>query len=287
LLPSADDMRIDSHHHIWDLAVRDQDWITGEELQPIRRNFLMADLREAISGSGIDKTVLVQTVTDYAETPELLAVAESDELVVGVVGWLKIDAPDAIEQLHKYLDLPGANYLKGIRDIAQDHIDPNYLAREQSIRNVQKLGALGITYDLLTKTPELPAAIEMVKACPDVQFVMDHISKPYIAKQEMQPWKKLISELASFPNVVCKISGLVTEANWSNWEIKDFRPYTDHLLEIFTPNRLMFGSDWPVATLAASYSEVVELAESLTDGLSISEGESFWSLTAIHAYNLG
>ena len=151
MLPSADDMRIDSHHHIWDLAVRDQDWITGEELQPIRRNFLMADLREAISGSGIDKTVLVQTVTDYAETPELLAVAESDELVVGVVGWLKIDAPDAIEQLHKYLDLPGANYLKGIRDIAQDHIDPNYLAREQSIRNVQKLGALGITYDLLTK----------------------------------------------------------------------------------------------------------------------------------------
>ena len=280
-------MRIDSHHHIWDLAVRDQDWITGEELQPIRRNFLMADLREAISGSGIDKTVLVQTVTDYAETPELLAVAESDELVVGVVGWLKIDAPDAIEQLHKYLDLPGANYLKGIRDIAQDHIDPNYLAREQSIRNVQKLGALGITYDLLTKTPELPAAIEMVKACPDVQFVMDHISKPYIAKQEMQPWKKLISELASFPNVVCKISGLVTEANWNNWQVKDFLPYTDHLLEIFTPARLMFGSDWPVATLAASYSEVVELAESLTDGLSISEGESFWNQTAIHAYNLG
>ncbi|MGI9131575.1 MAG: amidohydrolase family protein [Candidatus Nanopelagicaceae bacterium] len=280
-------MRIDSHHHIWDLAVRDQDWITGEELQPIRRNFLMADLREAISGSGIDKTVLVQTVTDYAETPELLAVAESDELVVGVVGWLKIDAPDAIEQLHKYLDLPGANYLKGIRDIAQDHIDPNYLAREQSIRNVQKLGALGITYDLLTKTPELPAAIEMVKACPDVQFVMDHISKPYISKQEMQPWKKLISELASFPNVVCKISGLVTEANWNNWQVKDFRPYVDHLLEIFTPARLMFGSDWPVATLAASYSEVVELAESLTAGLSISEGESFWSQTAIHAYNLG
>ena len=280
-------MRIDSHHHIWDLAVRDQDWITGEELQPIRRNFLMSDLREAISDSGITKTVLVQTVTDYAETPDLLAIAESDELVAGVVGWLKIDAPDAIEHLHKYLDLPGANYLKGIRDIAQDHVDPNYLARKESIRNVQKLGALGITYDLLTKTPELPAAIEMVKACPDVQFVMDHISKPYISKQEMQPWKKLISELASFPNVVCKISGLVTEANWNNWQVKDFRPYVDHLLEIFTPARLMFGSDWPVATLAASYSEVVELAESLTAGLSISEGESFWSQTAIHAYNLG
>ena len=280
-------MRIDSHHHIWDLAVRDQDWITGEDLQPIRRNFSMSDLREAISGSGITKTVLVQTVTDYAETPDLLAIAESDELVAGVVGWLKIDAPDAIEHLHKYLDLPGANYLKGIRDIAQDHVDPNYLAREESIRNVQKLGPLGITYDLLTKSPELPGAIEMVKACPDVQFVMDHISKPYISKEEMQPWKKLITELASFPNVLCKISGLVTEANWNTWQVKDFIPYTDHLIEIFTPARLMFGSDWPVATLAASYAEVVELAESLTIGLSPSESESFWSKTAIHAYNLG
>ena len=279
-------MRIDSHHHIWDLSIRDQGWITGDALEPIRRNFSMSDLREAIYRTGGEQTVLVQTITDYAETPELLAIAESDELVVGVVGWLQIDAPDAIEHLHKYLDLPGANYLKGIRDIAQDHVDPNYLAREESIKNVRKLGALGITYDLLTKTPELPAAIELVKACPEVQFVMDHISKPYISKSEMQPWKNLITELASLPNVVCKISGLVTEANWKNWEVRDFLPYTDHLIEIFTPNRLMFGSDWPVATLAATYSEVVELAESLTIGLSPSENESFWSQTAIHAYKL-
>jgi L-fuconolactonase len=279
-------MRIDSHHHIWDLSIRDQGWITGDALEPIRRNFSMSDLREAIYRTGVEQTVLVQTITDYAETPELLAIAESDELVVGVVGWLQIDAPDAIEHLHKYLDLPGANYLKGIRDIAQDHADPNYLAREESIKNVRKLGALGITYDLLTKTPELPAAIELVKACPEVQFVMDHISKPYISKSEMQPWKNLITELASLPNVVCKISGLVTEANWKNWEVRDFLPYTDHLIEIFTPNRLMFGSDWPVATLAATYSEVVELAESLTIGLSPSENESFWSRTAIRAYKL-
>ena len=153
-------MRIDSHHHIWDLSVRDQGWITGETLQPIRRNFSMADLREAIFGSAIDKTVLVQTITDYDETPELLAIADNDELVAGVVGWLQIDAPDAIEHLHQYLDLPGANYLKGIRDIAQDHLDPNYLARDASIRNVRKLGELGITFDLLTKVPEFPAAIK-------------------------------------------------------------------------------------------------------------------------------
>lgn len=279
-------MRIDSHHHIWDLSVRDQDWITGDDMQPIRRNFLMGDLREAIAGYGIDKTVLVQTVTDYAETPELLALAESDSLIAGVVGWLKIDAPDAIEHLRKYLDLPGAKYLKSIRDIAQDHPDSNYLGKAETIANVRKLGEFGIAYDLLSKTPELAGAVALVTACPDVQFIMDHISKPYIAKGTMEPWKSLMTELASFPNVVCKISGLVTEANWHDWKVQDFKPYTDHLLEIFKPQRLMFGSDWPVATLGGTYGQVINLAEQLTLGLSPSEGEYFWSKTAIHAYNL-
>ncbi len=279
-------MRIDSHHHIWDLSVRDQDWITGEAMQPIRRNFSMADLREAIAGHGIDKTVLVQTVTDYAETPELLKIAENDSLIAGVVGWLKIDAPDAIEHLRGYLDLPGAKYLKSIRDVAQDHPDSNYLGKAETIANVRKLGEFGIAYDLLSKTPELAGAVSLVKACPDVQFIMDHISKPDIARGTMQPWKTLMTELASFPNVVCKISGLVTEADWHVWKIQDFKPYTDHLLEVFTPQRLMFGSDWPVATLGGTYSQVIKLAEQLTSELTPDEGDYFWSKTAIHAYSL-
>ena len=279
-------MRIDSHHHIWDLSVRDQEWITGDAMQPIHRNFSIADLEDASTSSRIDKSILVQTVTDYAETPELLAIAQSEQLVGAVVGWLKIDAPDAIEHLHQYLDLPGADYLKGIRDIAQDHPDPNYLAKPETISNVRKLGELGITYDLLTKVPELPAAIKLVKACPDVQFVMDHISKPRIAKQEIEPWKSLMSELATFPNVLCKVSGLVTEAKWNEWEVEDFKPYVDHVIEIFTPQRLMFGSDWPVANLGGTYSEIVELAEALTSGFSPSEGEFFWHKTATTAYGL-
>jgi len=279
-------MRIDSHHHIWNLSVRDQEWITGDAMQPIRRNFVISDLHDASAASGIEKTILVQTVTDYAETPELLLIAQSEQLVGAVVGWLKIDAPDAIEHLHKYLDLPGANYLKGIRDIAQDHPDPNYLAKPETISNVQKLGKLGIAYDLLTKIPELPAAIELVRACPDVQFVMDHISKPRIAKQEFEPWRTLMSELATFPNVLCKVSGLVTEANWKEWKVKDFKPYVDHVIEIFTPQRLMFGSDWPVANLGGTYAQVVELAEALTSGFSPSESESFWHKTAAAAYRL-
>ena len=279
-------MRIDSHHHIWDLSIRDQEWITGEAMQPIRRNFVISDLKDAIKSSRIDRTILVQTVTDYAETPELLKIAQSEQLVGAVVGWLTIDAPDAIEHLHRYLDLPGAEYLKGIRDIAQDHPDPNYLAKPETISNVRKLGKLGITFDLLTKTPELRAAIELVRACPDVQFVMDHISKPYIAKKEIEPWKNLMSELATFPNVLCKVSGLVTEANWKDWEVKDFKPYVDHVIEIFTPQRLMFGSDWPVANLGGTYAEVVELAEALTSGFSPSESESFWHKTAASAYRI-
>jgi len=279
-------MRIDSHHHIWDLSVRDQGWITGDAMQPIRRNFSMTDLREAIAGHGIDKTVLVQTVTDYAETPELLALAESDSLIAGVVGWLKIDAPDAIEHLRGYLDLPGAKYLKSIRDVAQDHPDSNYLGKAETIANVRKLGDFGISYDLLSKTAELAGAVALVKACPDVQFIMDHISKPVISLGTMEPWKTLMTELASFSNVVCKVSGLVTEAKSYEWKTQDFKLYVDHLIEIFTPQRLMFGSDWPVATLGGSYAQVIDLAQELTQGFSPSEGEYFWSKTAISAYNL-
>jgi L-fuconolactonase len=279
-------MRIDSHHHIWDLSVRDQDWITGEAMQPIHQNFSMSDLREAIAGVEISKTVLVQTVADYAETPELLALAETDPLIAGVVGWLKIDATDAIDHLHRYFDLPGASYLKSIRDIAQDHPDSNYLGKPETIANVRKLAKFGIAYDLLTKTPELKGAIELVKSCPDVQFIMDHISKPYISKNIMEPWKTLMTELASYPNVVCKVSGLVTESNWHKWKPQDFQPYTNHLIEIFTPQRLMFGSDWPVATLSGSYAEVVSLAEFLMQDLAPSESENFWSKTATSAYNL-
>jgi len=279
-------MRIDSHHHIWDLSVRDQGWITGEVMQPIRRNFVISDLRDAIAGSRIDKTILVQTVTDYAETPELLAIAKDDQLVGAVVGWLQIDSPDAISHLHRYLELPGGEYLKGIRDIAQDHPDSNYLAKPETIENVRKLGELGITFDLLTKVPELPAAIKLVRACPDVQFVMDHISKPKIAKKEIEPWKTLITELATFPNVSCKVSGLVTEANWKEWQVKDFKPYVDHIIEIFTPQRLMFGSDWPVANLGGTYSEIIELAEALTSDLTPSEADFFWHRTATATYRL-
>jgi L-fuconolactonase len=280
-------MKIDSHHHLWDLSVRPQEWMVGEGMEPVKRNFDTDDLRSAIAGTGIERTILVHATTTFEETYELLALADIDPTIVGVVGWLQIDSPNAIAECEKYLQSSGANYLKGIRDVAQDLPDSQYLAKPQSISTVQQLGKLGLTYDILTKTPELSAAIDLVKACPDTQFVLDHISKPYIAKEEIEPWKSLITELASFENVSCKISGMITEAKWNSWNAQDFVPYVDHIIKSFTPQRLMFGSDWPVALLATSkYSEVVHLAEALTSQFSDSEKVLFWGENAQSAYKI-
>ena len=279
-------MRIDSHHHVWDLSVREQGWMVGEALNPIKRNFSINDLRQAITGCGIDKTVVVQTVTNYDETPELLELADTDDLVAGVVGFLKIDAEDAISHLDSYQSLRGFEYLVGIRDIAHDYEDVKYLSKPQVIKNVQELGKRGLVYDLLTKTPHMRAAIDLVKACPNTKFVLDHISKPYIAKADMQPWADQITELASFENVVVKVSGLFTEADWKNWKKEDFWPYLEHITKSFTPNRMMFGSDWPVCLLAATYKQSIDLVEEFTSKFSESEKNFFWAGTANKAYGL-
>ena len=261
--------------------------MVGDGMEPVARNFNTDDLRSAIAGTGIEKTILVHATTTHDETYELLEIAQSDSTVIAVVGWLQIDSPGAIAQCEKYLEANGGGYLKGIRDVAQDLPDSNYLAKSQAIATVQQLGKMGLTYDILTKTPELKAAIELVKACPDVQFVLDHISKPYIAQEELQPWKSLITELASFDNVSCKISGMVNEAKWNIWKADDFAPYVDHIIESFSPERLMFGSDWPVALLAAkSYSEVVHLAQTLTTQFTARENELFWRENALSAYKV-
>ncbi|MEY3127616.1 MAG: hypothetical protein RIS06_172 [Actinomycetota bacterium] len=279
-------MRIDSHHHVWDLSVREQGWMVGEALNPIKKNFSINDLRQAITGCGIDKTVVVQTVTNYDETPELLELADTDNLVAGVVGFLKIDAEDAISHLDSYQSLRGFKYLVGIRDIAHDYEDVKYLSKPQVIKNVQELGKRGLVYDLLTKTPHMRAAIDLVKACPNTKFVLDHISKPYIAKGDMQPWADQITELASFENVVVKVSGLFTEADWKNWKKEDFWPYLEHITKSFTPNRMMFGSDWPVCLLAATYKQSIDLVEEFTSKFSESEKNAFWAGTANKAYGL-
>jgi L-fuconolactonase len=279
-------MRIDSHHHVWDLSVREQGWMVGDALNPIKKNFSINDLRQAVTGCGIEKTVVVQTVTNYDETPELLELAETDDLVAGVVGFLKIDAVDAISYLDKYESMRGFNNLVGIRDIAHDYEDVKYLSKPQVIKNVQELGRRGLVYDLLTKTPHMQAAIDLVKACPNTKFVLDHISKPYIAKGEMQPWADQLVQLASFENVDVKVSGMFTEADWKNWKQTNFWPYLEHITNSFTPARMMFGSDWPVCLLAATYRQSIDLMEEFTTSFSEAEKNNFWAGTANRAYGL-
>ena len=279
-------MRIDSHHHIWDLNVRPQTWMKGDELKPISRTILMNELEPELERSKIDYTVIVQTVPTINETPEFLDLSLSNPKVCAVVGWLDLESDDIRPVLEKYLAHAGGKNLVSIRDIAQDKDDPNWLIRDDVVKNVHRIAEAGLTFDILTKPPQLAAAVKLVKQSPNNIFVLDHISKPYIAKGEMKPWADQISEIASYENVSVKVSGLFTEANWSNWSNESFKPYLDHILKSFTPDRMMFGSDWPVCLLAASYGQTIDLMEEFAKDFSKSEQESFWAGTAKRFYRL-
>ena len=273
-------MRIDSHHHIWDLNVRPQTWMKGDELKPISRTILMNEFEPELEKSKIDYTVIVQTVPTIDETPEFLDLSLSHPKVCAVVGWLDLESGDITPVLEKYLAHAGGKNLVSIRDMAQDKDDPNWLIRDDVVKNVHRIADAGLTFDILTKPPQLAAAVKLVKQSPNNIFVLDHVSKPYIAKGEMQPWADQISEIASYENVSVKVSGLFTEANWSDWSNKSFKPYLNHILKSFTPDRMMFGSDWPVCLLAASYSQTIDLMEESAKDFPKSEQEACWTSTA-------
>jgi L-fuconolactonase len=277
-------VRIDAHHHVWDLSVRDQDWMVGEQFAPIRRSFDLDDLRAAAASSAIDRTILVQTVAAPAETGEFLDLAATDDLVAGVVGWVDLASPQAMSDLDRQFDHPCAESLVGIRDLAQYRPDPGWFARAEVVEAIRGIGRRDLTFDLLVQPHQLTAATAAVSACPDQLFVLDHLGKPPIAEGALEPWASAVRRLASRPNVACKVSGMITEASWSGWRPADVRPYFSVVLEAFGPARLMFGSDWPVCTLAGSYERVVGLAEDLTGGLGEAEREEFWSGTAARYY---
>ncbi|MGW5868446.1 amidohydrolase family protein [Streptomyces sp. NPDC055239] len=279
--------RIDSHHHVWDLSVRDQEWITGEALAPIRRNFSLADLLPEVRAAGVVATVVVQTVTVADETPELLALAAADsDLVAGVVGWTDLTRPDVADALAELCQLPGRQYLVGIRHQVQGEADPQWLLRPDVRRGLAAVGAVGLAYDLVVLPHQLSACVKAAQEHPELTFVLDHLGKPPIASGALEPWATAVRSLAELPNTVCKLSGLVTEADPKTWTVDDLRPYADTVLDAFGPDRLMFGSDWPVCTLAAAYGEVVDLARELTDSLSDSERAALFAGTATRVYRL-
>jgi L-fuconolactonase len=277
--------RVDAHHHVWDLGVREQSWMVGSAMDPIRRNFLVDDLAPLAAAADVTQTVLVQTVGLAAETPEFLSVASSNELVAGVVGWVDLTADDVEDALAGLLNRPDGVWLKGIRHQVHDEPDVEWLNRADVRRGLAVVAEAGLVYDLLTKTPHLPAAVETVRALPELSFVVDHISKPAIG-EDLEPWATGLRDLAAEPNVTCKLSGMVTEASWTDWKVADLKPYADVVLEAFGPDRVMFGSDWPVCLLAATYGEVVDAAEQLTSGLSPAERDQVFGETARRTYHL-
>ncbi|GHH91637.1 amidohydrolase family protein [Streptomyces capillispiralis] len=279
-------MTVDAHHHVWDLAVRDQDWITGPRLAALRRDFTLADLAPEAAAAGVDRTVLVQTVTVPGETPELLALAEDHSLVAGVVGWADLTRPDLADELARLRDLPGGRYLKGVRHQVQGEADPRWLLRPDVRRGLAAVAAAGLVYDLVVLPHQLPACAAAAAALPGLTFVLDHAGKPPVASGALEPWASAVRALAALPNTVCKLSGLVTEADPVAWSVDGLRPYADVVLDAFGPGRLMFGSDWPVCTLAAGYGDVLAAARELTGQLSGPERRRLFETTATRVYRL-
>lgn len=250
-------MRIDAHQHFWKYdPVRDA-WITPE-MQAIRRNFLPADLAPECAANRLGGTVAVQADQSEKETLFLLELAEHNPLIAGVVGWVDLCAPGVEERLEFF-----SHYqkLRGFRHIAQAEPDDRFLVRPDFLRGVCLLREFSFVYDILIYPKQLPAASELVAAVPEQHFVVDHLAKPEIKVGRKKGWEAQIREIAKNPNVFCKISGMVTEADWRSWKKQDFAPYLDVVFEAFGVDRLMFGSDWPVCLVAATYSQVVDIVE--------------------------
>jgi L-fuconolactonase len=276
---------IDAHHHVWDLAVRDQDWLSGQEMSALRRSFSVDDLRPAAQAAGVIGTVLVQTVTVAAETPEMLALAAADPLVAGVVGWADLTSPAVADELARFMSGPGGSYLASIRHQVQSEPDPDWLRRPEVIRGLGAVAAMGLCYDLVVLPHQLAAASYAAAAVPDLTFVLDHAGKPDIAGGVLDQWAAAITDFARWPNTVCKLSGLVTEAA-PGAQLPMFAQVVNVILGAFGAERIMFGSDWPVCLLASDYAGVVDLARALVAGLSAPEREAVFASTAARVYGI-
>ncbi|MDG9718960.1 amidohydrolase [Streptomyces sp. DH24] len=279
-------MTVDAHHHVWDLSVRDQDWLTGPRLAPLRRDFTAEEFEVEARAAGVVRSVLVQTVTVPEETPELLALAARHELIAGVVGWTDLTSPGVADELARLRELPGGHHLKGVRHQVQGEADPRWLLRPDVRRGLAAVADAGLVYDLVVRPHQLPACAEAAAAHPGLTFVLDHLGKPPVADGAPEPWAGAVRRLARLPNTVCKLSGLVTEADPASWTVAGLRPCTEVVLEAFGPRRLMFGSDWPVCTLAAPYATVLTAARELTTDLSGPERTALFEETATRTYTL-
>ena len=253
---------VDAHQHFWDPARFDYFWMTSAETAPLRRSFGPADLSPLMDEAGVDATVLVQAVQHVDETRWFLETAAATPFIAGVVGWVDLLAGTVDETLAGLKARPNGRYLVGVRHMIQDEPDPQWLLRPEVGRGLRAVGTAGLAYDLLLKPPQIAPATRLCAALPDVRFVVDHLAKPPIASGEVAPWAAAMAPFAAMPHVACKLSGMVTEADRSGWTPADLAPFVAVTVELFGEDRLLFGSDWPVCTLAAGYSQVKGALES-------------------------
>jgi L-fuconolactonase len=278
--------RVDAHHRIWDLSVRDQAWPDGEPSAAIRRTFTVDDLTPDALAAGVDATVLVQAVPLAEETPVTLRAAVENDLVAAVTGWVDLTAPSVGDDLARLQSGIGGAYLRAICHPVQDEPDPDWLCRTDVRRGLSAVAEADLGYELLVGPGQLPAALRAVAESDHVEFVLDHCAKPNIADGAIEPWASRIRQLATHENITCKLSGLVTEADWAGWSPQTLRPYVDVVVEAFGPQRLMFGSDWPVCLLASSYGRWVAAVDELISQLSDDERAAITGGTARRFYGI-
>ena len=279
-------MHIDSHQHLWRYSSAEYPWI-GAGMERIARDFLPADLAAVAKPQGIGGSVAVQARQSLAESRWLLERADADPFVRGVVGWVDLRSPDVVAQLEPLAAHP--RFL-GVRHVVQDEPDPRFLLGEAFVRGLMQLRRFDLTYDLLLYPEQLSAAVELVGMLPEQPFVLDHLAKPRIAQgaawDGFADWRRDIEALAAHDNVCCKVSGMVTEAAWRGWKPADFVPYLDVVLAAFGPERLMFGSDWPVCLVAAEYADVVAIVRDYFSQVSSGEQARIFGDTATQFYGL-
>ena len=250
-------MHIDSHQHFWHYNLAEHVWM-NDTMSDLKRDFLPPDLKPLMNQTEIEGTIAVQARQNLQETEWLLELSDANDFIKGVVGWVDLKSPNLKKQLNTYSQ---HSKFKGVRHVIHDEPDDRFILDSDFLRGLSALHEFDLTYDLLLYPKHLPFAIEAVNQFPEQKFVLDHIAKPLIKDKTISPWDEEIRELAEFKNVFCKVSGMVTEATWKQWERADFTPYLDIVFNSFGPDRLMFGSDWPVSTLSATYDQVHSIVQ--------------------------
>ena len=273
----ANDLIVDSHQHFWQVGRFDYPWMTPE-VDVLCHDYLPPTLEPILRRNDVGRTILVQASNSLDETRWLLDLAEENPFVAGVVGWVGLQSEDVAVDLIEFGAHPK---FKGVRHLVESEPADDWLTQESVVGGLRQLSSRGLTYDLLVHTRHLPYALQIVRRCPELRFVIDHLAKPAVARGEIEERARAMKEIVAESNVCCKLSGLVTESNWTNWRVEDFIPYVDKVLEYFGPSRLMFGSDWPVCLLAASYEQVIETVQTLLADLSEADRELIFSKNAI------